>query len=190
MKRIPPGIFTAKEATEYQLSRGNLAQMVARGELVRLSRGIYAASKAHERTMPEITMLAKRGTNFVVALESALYIHELTSANPHRLWIAIKRGSRAPKIDIPLQIVRVDERTFDNGAEWHEIDDIKVRVYSAARTIADLFKFRNKVGMELAVSALKEGLKKRLFTVDELFKYAKLDRVDKIIMPYVEGYFG
>ena len=102
----------------------------------------------------------------------------------------MRRGARTPKVDFPLKIVRVDDRSFDMGAEWREAQGVRTRVYSPAKTVADLFKFRNKIGLERALEALKDGFRRRLFTVDELLKCAKVDRVLRIIVPYIEGYFG
>ena len=107
-------------------------------------------------------------------------------------WQSVIRYYRArtPKVDFPLKIVRVDDRSFGMGAEWRDVQGARAWVYSPAKTVADLFKFRNKVGMERALEALKDGLRRRLFTVDELLKCAKVDRVLRIIVPYIEGYFG
>ena len=190
MGKIPDKMFTAKEAADCGLPRWRLAQMVDTGELERVSRGVYMKSGANGSTMPEVEVLVARGTDFVVALESALWIHEFSTATPHELWIALRRGARTPKVDFPLKIVRVDDRSFDMGAEWRNVQGVRARVYSPAKTVADLFKFRNKIGMERALEALKDGLRRRLFTVDELLKCAKVDRVFRIIVPYIEGYFG
>lgn len=190
MGKIPDKMFTVKEAAGRGLPRWRLAQMVDTGELERVSRGVYMKSGIFGSAMPEVEVLMARGTDFVVALESALRIHEFSTATPHVLWIAMRRGARTPKVDFPLKIVRVDDRSFDMGAEWRDAQGVRARVYSPAKTVADLFKFRNKIGMEQALEALKEGLKRRLFTVDELLKCAKVDRVFRIIVPYIEGYFG
>ena len=190
MGKILDKMFTAKEAADCGLPRWRLAQMVDTGELERVSRGVYMKSGANGSTMPEVEVLVARGTDFVVALESALRIHEFSTATPHELWIAMRRGARTPKVDFPLKIVRVDDRSFDMGAEWRNVQGVRARVYSPAKTVADLFKFRNKIGMERALEALKDGLRRRLFTVDELLKCAKVDRVFRIIVPYIEGYFG
>lgn len=190
MGKIPDKMFTAKEAAECGLPRWRLAQMVDRGDLERVSRGVYQKRGVIGSSMPEVEVLTARGTDFVVALESALWIHEFSTAAPHELWIALRRGARTPKVDFPLRIVRVDDCSFDMGAEWRDVQGVRVRVYSPAKTVADLFKFRNKLGMERALEALKDGFRKRLFTVDELFKCAKADRVFRIIVPYIEGYFG
>lgn len=190
MDKIPDKMFTVKEAADCGLPRWRLAQMVDKGVLERVSRGVYLKMGVIGSAMPEVEILMARRTDFVVALESALWIHGFSTAMPHALWIALRRGARMPKVDFPLKIVRVDDRSFDLGAEWRDIQGVRARVYSPAKTVADLFKFRNKIGMERALEALKDGLRKRLFTVDELLKCAKVDRVLRIIVPYIEGYFG
>ena len=107
MGKIPDKMFTAKEAADCGLPRWRLAQMVDTGELERVSRGVYMKSGAYGSTMPEVEVLVARGTDFVVALESALRIHEFSTATPHELWIAMRRGARTPKVDFPLKIVRL-----------------------------------------------------------------------------------
>lgn len=186
---VPKGIFTVEEAEKLGFSRMRLSELAKRGAIERLARGIYAKAGEAYSPMIEAVVFAKRGVDFVVSLESALRFHEFTYATPHALWVAIKRGSRRPASDSPIEYITLDA-TYEVGVETHDVDGVKVKVYSAARTVADLFKFRNRVGLEIAIVALKEGLKKKLFTVDELIKYAKLCRVQKIIAPYIEGYFG
>lgn len=183
------GVFSTADAAEKEISRTQLSEKVKRGELERLARGVYAVVGSGTGVMVDAVVLAKRGTDFVIALESALRVHGITNATPHGLWIAMKRGARHPRVDFPLEIVS-ESVAYGEGAEVHEFDGAAIKVYCAARTVADLFKFRNRVGMELAIAALKEGLRRRLFTVDDLMRFARLDRVENVIRPYVEGYFG
>lgn len=186
---VPSGIFTVEEAHKLGLSRVQLSELVKRGVVERLARGVYIKSGEAYSSMIEAVILVKRGVDFVVSLESALRFHDFTYATPHALWVAMKRGSRRPAVEFPIEIITLDS-TYDDGVEIRNMDGVAIKVYSAARTVADLFKFRNRVGMEIAIAALKEGLRKKLFSVDELIKYAKICRVQKIIAPYVEGYFG
>lgn len=172
------------------MTRQELSRLVAQGKIERLARGVYAASNADPSPSIEIEVLARKGVDFVVALESALQIQGFPNATPHAVWIAMKRGARRPKVDFPLEIVRVDERSLRNGVEERVVDGVPVRVYSAAKTVADLFKFRNRVGLEIAISALKYGLREKRFSVDELMRASDVDRVRRIVTPYVEGYFG
>ena len=187
---IPRGIYTVDEAARLGVSRMQLSALVKSGELERLSRGVYATAGAGNVAMVEAVVLKKRSVDFVLALESALRVHDFTSATPHALWIAMPRGARTPSVDFPVEVVHVDASAYQKGVEVHEFNGVRVRVYSAARTVADLFKFRGRVGLDLALDALKTGLSRRMFSVDELMRYARLNRVANVIRPYVEGYFG
>ena len=186
----PAGVFSAKDALAKGMTRQKLSRLVAQGEVERLARGVYVFANASQSSSVEIEILARKSVDFVVTLESALQIHGFPNATPHAVWIAMKRGARRPKADFPLEVVRVDERSLRYGVEERVIDGASVRVYSAAKTVADLFKFRNRVGLEIAIAALKDGLREKRFTVDELMRAADVDRVRRIVTPYVEGYFG
>ena len=184
------GVFSAKDALAKGMTRQELLRLVAQGEVERLARGVYAFANASQSSSIEIEILARKGVDFVVALESALQILGFPNATPHAVWIAMKRGARRPKVDFPLEVVRVDERSLRHGVEERVVDGVPVRVYSVAKTVADLFKFRNRVGLEIAIGALKDGLREKRFSVDELMRAADIDRVRRIVTPYVEGYFG
>ena len=183
-------MFSVQDALAKGLTRQELSRLVAQGSVERLARGVYVLAKAAQSPFLELGILARKGVDFVVALESALQLHGFPDAAPHAVWIAMKRGARRPKVDFPLEIVRVDERSLSHGVEGRVIDGIPVRVYSAAKTVADLFKFRNRLGLEIALGALKSGLREKKFSVDELMRAADVDRVRRIVLPYVEGYFG
>lgn len=183
-------MFSAKDARARGVTRQELSRLVAQGAAERLARGVYALAEAAHSPFLEVEILSRKGADFVVTLESALLVHGFPNATPHAVWIAMKRGARRPKVDFPLEVVRVDERGLRHGVEERVLDGVPVRVYSAAKTVADLFKFRNRVGLEIAIGALKDGLREKRFSVDELMKAADADRVHRIVTPYVEGYFG
>ena len=184
------GVFSAKDALAKGMTRQELSRLVTQGSVERLARGIYALAKMPPSPFLEIEILSRKGIDFVVTLESALQVHGFPNATPHAVWIAMKRGARRPKVDFPLEVVRVDERSLRHGIEERVLDGVPVRVYSAAKTVADLFKFRNRVGLEISIGALKDGLREKRFSVDELMRAADADRVRRVVMPYVEGYFG
>jgi len=187
---IPRGIFSAEDAEERGFSRMRLSSLVDSGRLERLARGVYAEPGVGNIPMVEAAVLAKRGTDFVLSLESALRFHDFTTATPHALWVSIRRGTRRPSVVFPIEVTAVDRETYLEGVEEHDVAGVVVRVYSAAKTVADLFKFRSRVGLELALGALKEGFRRNLFSVDELMRFARVDRVKNVMLPYVEGYFG
>ena len=177
------------KASEYGFSRQKLAALLAMGKIDRVARGIYAPLGYASET-GEIEILACRGCEFVVALESALRFHGIATTRALNVTIALKRGARTPAVDFPLQVVRLGPKSFDAGIEEHFVNGFNIRVYSAAKTVADLFMFRNKVGQDLAKEALRDGYYKHLFTVDELTKYACINRVTHIITPYVDALFA
>lgn len=187
---IPEGLFTTEEAAACGISRTRLGLLVEQGHVERLARGVYARPGIGNVPMIEAAILAKRGTDFVLSLESALRVHDFTSATPHALWISIRRGARRPSVDFPLEIVSVDPMSYEIGIEKRHVAGVMVRVSSPAKTVADLFKFRARVGLDLALEALKDGFRLNLFTVDDLMRCARSNRVKNIVMPYVEGYFG
>jgi len=119
---------------------------------------------------------------------SALDFHEMTKEIPHRVHIAIARTQRNPKIDYPpVEVYRFTDESFTEGVEKHEIDGQTIQVYSPAKTIADCFKFRNKIGKQIALEALQTGLYQKKIAVKEILKYAKICRVEKILKPYLEA---
>jgi len=132
--------------------------------------------------------LAKRVPQGVLCLSSALRCHELTTENPSEIWLAIERGAWTPKIDFsPVRIAHFSRAAFDFGIEIHPLDGVQLRVYSPAKTVADCFKFRSKIGTETAIQALRATYREKKATRDELWKAAKVCRVSNIIRPYMES---
>lgn len=186
---IPDKIFSVAEAERQGVARWKLAQMCRDGVIERLSRGIYAP-KGHAEVEMEIITLAKHGSDFVVALESALRFHGITTAQAAELTVAMKRGARKPTVDFPLRVVRLGQKSLASGVETHVVGGEQIKVFSVAKTVADIFMFRNRIGLGLAIEALKEGFAKRLFTIDELVRHANTNRVTKIMTPYMESLFA
>lgn len=182
--------FTVSEAAEYGVSRQQLSLYYKQGRIERLGRGVYSPPGLEINPYLDIELLAKRQTNFVICLLSALQIHNFTTQLPHSLWIAIPHGARIPKLEFTtLSCIRLTQKPYDYGIEIHDLHGVKVKVYSAAKTVADCFKFRNKVGMDVALEALQEGYRLKLFTISELMDAAAICRITKIIAPYVESLF-
>jgi predicted transcriptional regulator of viral defense system len=179
--------FSVAEAKEEGISAQLLAYYCKCGSIERLYRGVYAPLKTEANPYPEIEQLIKKDSEFVVCLLSALQIHEFTTQLPHALWIAIPHGGRLPKINTGrLAPVRLTKAPYRYGVEEKELYGMNVKVYSAAKTVADCFKFRNKIGIDVALEALKEGHRLKLFTPSELWRAAKVCRVSEIIRPYQE----
>ena len=158
------------------------------GALERLSRGVYRLADLPPLAEPDLVTVAARIPKAVIALVSALHFHGLSAEIPHEVYIALPPGTAHPKLDWPpLRVVRVSGAMFTAGIEIHERDGIRLRVYAAAKTVADCFKFRNRFGTSVAVEALRSGLQDRAFTQAELLRAARICRMDRIVRPYLEA---
>jgi predicted transcriptional regulator of viral defense system len=174
------------------LPRVSLTRLVRQGRLTRVGRGLYALP---DRAMSEYSALAevaRKHPRAVVCLLSALRFHEVTTQAPFEVWLAIPNKARAPRLDNlyrsgPLRIVRFSERALTEGIEEQLIDGVPVRVTKLARTVADCFKYRNKIGLDVALEALRESWKAKRVTMDELWRYAWLCRVANVMRPYLES---
>ena len=186
--KLIDGVVSIADAEKRGITRSQLAAMCASGEIERLARGIYAPC-GYASENGEIEILARRGCSFVVALESALRFHGFATPQALDVTVAMKRGARKPAVEFPLRVVRLAPASLEAGVEEHEINGCKIQVFCPAKTVADLFMYRNKLGFDLAKQALRDGYNKGLFTIDELTRYAAIDRVTKTITPYIEAFF-
>jgi predicted transcriptional regulator of viral defense system len=170
------------------VSRTKLQRLVKRGDLIRLRRGLYSQPDQSETTehhdLASVAMGIPRG---VICLLSALRFHGLGTQNPAEVWVAIHGKARKPKIEYPpVKIVRFSGPALENGIETHQIEGVTVRVTSPARTVADCFKFRNKIGPDIALEALREYRRARK-SLDDLVQAAQDVRVATVIRPYLEA---
>lgn len=168
--------------------RESLARLASKRQLERIEPGIYRKTDAdfseHE-SLIVASLIVPKG---VICLLSALRFHDLTTQNPFDVWIAVEPHAHRPQAkSISLRIVHFSGESLTSGIEEHEIQGERLRVYNVAKTIADCFKFRNKIGLDVALEALKEARQKNSFTMDELWKYAKICRVKNVIRPYLEA---
>ncbi len=181
----------ASDVTSAGIHSQQLTRLVAEGVLERIARGRYRLA---ERTITEhfgLALAAAAVPRGVVCLLSALSYHGIGSQLPPDVWLAIERGTRAPALAFPpVCIVRFSGAAFTAGVESHRIEGHAVRVYSVAKTLADLFKCRNRVGLEVALEALREAWHDRRFTIQELNSMARVCRVERVIRPYVEAILG
>jgi predicted transcriptional regulator of viral defense system len=181
------GLLRSRELEAMGISREHLRKLNAQGLVQRVGHGLYGLPDAgitEHRTMAEACKRVPRG---VVCLLSALQFHDLTTQLPFEIWLAIDRKAWRPRErSIPLRIVRFSGPALDAGIEEHKIEGVKVRVYNVAKTVADCFKYRNKIGLDVALEALKEGWRERKFTMDELWRYGKICRVANVMRPYLE----
>ena len=165
-----------------------LAQLAKRGELLKVGRGLYASPLRKESKESGLAEVAMKYPRAVVCLLSALSVHGLTTHAPHEVWVAVGSKDRAPKMDYPpLRIVRFGGDTLAEGSETRVIEGIPVQITNAPKTIADCFKFRNKIGLDVALEALKEAWRDKRVSMDDLWRYAQLCRVQNVMRPYLES---
>jgi len=181
------GILRTSEALSADIHPRTLYKLRDEGYITKLDRGLYKLTDDPPLSNPDIAIVAARVPNAKICLLSALDFHEMTKEIPHKVHIAIARTQRDPKIDYPpIEIYRFTDESFTEGVEKHEIDGQTIQVYNPAKTITDCFKFRNKIGIEIAIEALRRGLDEKNVEVKEILKYAKICRVENIIKPYLE----
>ena len=181
------GAIRPKDLQEHGLSRQALKRLHDRGILDRPSRGLYVLVDGDFTENHGLAEAAKLVPNGVVCLLSALRFHQLTTQEPFEVWMAIGHKTWKPDKSAPLRFVRFSEPALSFGVEEHDIEAVGVRIYSPAKTVADCFKFRNKIGLDVALEALRDCLQQRKATVDELWAAAKVCRMTNVIRPYLES---
>ena len=182
------GILRMSEAVEAGISRRTLYAMRDEGVLEQLSRGVYRLASLPGLEAPDLVAVATRIPNGVVCLISALAFHDLTTQIPHAVDIAIARGAEKPRIDYPpVNVYWFSGEAFTSGIETPTIDGKPVRVYGAEKSIADAFKYRNKIGMEVVLEALRNWRARRGSNVERLLEYGRVCRVERVMRPYLEA---
>lgn len=182
------GFVTAGTVSRAGIHTQELTRLVADGTLERVGRGKYRLASAEMGEHHGLVLAATAAPDGVICLLSALVFHGIGTQLPAEVWLAIERGRRAPKVEnLRLRIVRFSGPAFHEGIEVHEIERQRVRVYGVAKTIVDLFKARNRVGLDVAVEALREAWRERRFTMADLDRAARACRVERVMRPYVEG---
>ena len=182
------GILRPRDLDPYGIPRIYLSRLHAAGKLQRIGRGLYVLSGSEVSEHRSLVEACKRVPNGVVCLLSALRFHELTTQSPFEVWIAIGEKAWRPRVEYPpLRIVRFSSAALNAGAEAHQIDGVSVFVYTLAKTVVDCFKYRNKIGLDVAIEALRECWRSQRCTMDELWQYAKICRVQNVMRPYLES---
>lgn len=182
------GVLRPRDLDAHSIHRKYLRRLTQKGLLQKVGRGLYSLPGADVGEMHSLAEAAKRVPRCVVCLLSALRFHDLTTQNPFQVWVAIDVDARAPKPDgVPLRIVRFSGPALNSFIEEHNVEGVPVRVYSPAKTVADCFKFRNKIGLDIAIEALRDCWKQRKATMDEIWAAAKVCRITTIMRPYLES---
>lgn len=181
------GIITSRDAERAGIHSQHLTRLVREGLLERIARGHYRAASSLVTEHHGLVIAASIVPKGVVCLLSALEFHGIGTQLPSEVWMAVRQGSGAVTVvRQPIRIVRFSGAAFDEGAESHRVEGAPVRVYSVAKTIADLFKYRNRIGLDVALEALREAWRERKFTMEALDRAARACRVDRVMRPYVE----
>jgi len=182
------GILRPRDLDAHNIPRRYLSRLLERGLLERSARGIYIVKDAELSENQTIAEVSKRIPKGVVCLLSALSIHGITTQSPFDVWLAIDGKSRKAQVsDMPIHIVRFSGDALTCGVEHHVIDKVQVPIYNPAKTIADCFKYRNKIGLDIAIEALQEGWKDKKFNMNEIWNYSKVCRVQNVMRPYLES---
>jgi predicted transcriptional regulator of viral defense system len=182
------GILRTGQAKRLGIDTKTIAEMHEAGLLQRLGRGLYRLSELPPLQYPDLVQIALRVPKAVVCLISALAFHDLTTEIPHKVYIALPQTVRQPQINYPpLDVVWLSQAGYEAGIEEQRLDGVIVPIYEKTKTIADCFKFRNKVGKEVAIEALKEYVRLPDADIAELLHYAQINRVERIMRPYLEA---
>jgi len=182
------GVIRRQDIVARGIHPENLRRLCARRLLVRVSRGLYMLPDAEISAHHSLAQACKRIPHGVVCLLSALRFHDIGTQGPYEVWMAIAPKARRPAPAYPpLRIVRFSGKSLLEGVAEQTIDGVLVRITCPARTVADCFKYRNKIGLDVAIEALRDCLQSHKCTMDNLWRYAKLCRVSNVIRPYVEA---
>ncbi len=182
------GILRTAQAIRAGIHPSTLYSMRDDGTLEIVSRGVYRLADSDPLGNPDLVTVATRIPLGVVCLISALSFHELTTQIPHEVHVALSRGAEEPRLDHPpIRTYRFSGEAFTEGIGIHKFDGVSVRIYKPEKTLADCFKFRNRIGLDTAVEAVRFYRERRSVKVDDLMRYASICRVKKIIRPYLEA---
>jgi predicted transcriptional regulator of viral defense system len=183
-----PGVFRPKDLAEFGVSVDQLRAWIRRGEAERIGRGLYRHRDAELTEQDTIVRVCTRVPRAIVCLLTALHLHGIGTQLPREVWIALDRKARKPKLeDLPARIVRFSGPMLTYAVEARNIQGIQVRVTSPARTIVDCFRYRKRIGLDVALEALRDGLRSKQATVEKIRRAAEVCRIQTVIRPYLES---
>lgn len=181
-------VITAQDARRAGIHSQHLTRLVAQHILERMARGQYRLAARSVSEHHALVVAARAVPRGVICLLSALGFHGIGTQLPPDVWVAVEGRSREPAVrQLPLMVMRFSGPAFAEGIETHRIEGEKIRVYGVAKTLADLFKYRKKVGLDVALEALREAWRERKFTIAALDQAARVCRVERVMRPYVEA---
>ena len=181
------GLLRASHLQELGIARVVLSRLTTSGQLERVGRGVYRLPDAQGAELESLATIAVKAPQAVFCLLTALQIHELTTQLPRQVWVGMPQGSHVPKMDYPpVKMVQFSGEAYAQGIEVVRADQVELRVYGVAKTIADCFKHRNKIGLDVAIEALSQALATNKTNANDLWRFAKICRVANVIRPYLE----
>jgi predicted transcriptional regulator of viral defense system len=181
------GVLRPRDVEAAGIPREYLLRLLRRGVVERTGRGLYRMADAPITEHNSMAEVAKRLPNGTMCLLSALVFYGITTQVPSEVWVALARGSRTPRIDRKLRVVRLSGAALTEGRVEHRVEGVPVMIYSPAKSVADCFKFRNKIGLDGALEALRECVRQQKATIAEIRRYAQICRVGRVIQPYLES---
>jgi predicted transcriptional regulator of viral defense system len=180
--------FRARDLLPIGITHYRLRLLVREGRVERIGHGLYRLADAEATDLETIAMVASAIPHAIVCLLSALYVHEIGTQLPHRVWLALDRKARLPlRSPAPVQIVRFSGRMLTYGVIVRPLQGVNARITGPARTVVDCFRYRNKVGLDVAIEALRETVRSRKATVSEIDRAAEVCRIGSVIAPYLEA---
>jgi predicted transcriptional regulator of viral defense system len=181
------GLLRAQQAVRMGIAPRTLYELYDSGVITRESRGLYRLTEMEISSYHDLVQVAMRIPNGVVCLISALSFHELTTQVPRQVYIALPSSAEKPRLEYPpLRLFWLSQKAYLSGIEQHVLEGVPVSIYCIEKTIADSFKFRNKIGLDIALEALRTYRRRKEFNIRTLLDYARIDRVERIMKPYLE----
>jgi predicted transcriptional regulator of viral defense system len=182
------GVLRPRDLDRLGVPREHLSRLFERGLVERVGRGLYVLPGGSGGERQTIAEAARRVEHGVVCLLSALRFHELTTQEPFEVWMAIDNKARHPQVGAPpIRVIRMSGEALGAGIDVHNVGGVPVRVFNPAKTVADCFKFRNKIGLDVAVEALRDYRRTLPSGIDELWRFARICRVANVMRPYLEA---
>jgi predicted transcriptional regulator of viral defense system len=182
------GILKRSQALKLGIPEHKLYEMYKTGELIKEGRGLYRLKDAQPLGNPDLVQVGLLVPKGVICLISALYFHEMTTQIPYSVYIALPNDVKKPRIDYPpLEVFLLRPNSYSAGIDEHIIDGVKVKIYNPEKTVADCFKLRRRIGEDVALEALKEYVNRPKTDISRLMEYARIDRVEKIVEPYLKS---
>lgn len=182
------GLLRVSEAVQLGIPEHIVYEMFQRGDLVKEARGVYRLADSEPLGNPDLVQVSLLVPKGVICLISALYFYEITTQIPHSVYVALPQNAGKPRIAYPpMEVFWVTTSLHSVGVDEHVLDGVKVKIYNREKTIADCFKFRKRIGEEIALEALKEYVNQPNLDVHKLLEYAKINRVEKLMIPYLKS---